>query len=325
MSGRVRISVVIPAWNECEILEQLATELHAALGDQPAEFIFVNDGSSDGSATLLDRLAQDDQRIRVLHLSRNFGHQAAILAGLRHAQGDAVVLMDADMQDRPSAIKKMIAKWEEGYEVVYAKRVARKEGPVKRALFHSFYRVLNAISNTPMPTDAGNFGLVDRRVAELIAHTIERDRYYAGLRRWMGFRQVGIEVERDARYAGRARVSLGGLFRLAKSAIFSFSTMPLTVFYVIAAVSTLVFIGLASFTLFHRLVTGLAIPGWTSTIMTACFFGALNALGIGILGEYVTRIYDQVRARPQFIVDRAVNFESPPSPTDTMPPPSKGS
>lgn len=320
MSSTPLLSVVVPAWNEEGVLAQLIQELQATLVDYDHELIVVNDGSTDGSGELLDALAAGNPTLKVLHLSRNFGHQAAILAGLRHAQGEAVVLMDADLQDRPSAIPAMVERWREGYDVVYARRVGRKEGIVKRALFHAFYRVLNAVSQTPMPNDAGNFGLVGRRVSELIAHTIERDRYYAGLRRWMGFRQIGVEVERDARYDGRARVTLGGLFRLAKSAIFSFSTVPLAVFYVIAALSGLVFAGLAGFTLYHRMITGLAIPGWTSTIMTACFFGALNALGIGILGEYVMRIYDQVRARPQFIVERAVNLDGEPR-TDTMPPP----
>ena len=161
-------------------------------------------------------------------------------------------------------------------------------------------------------TDLGRKGL-DHRVARVDLHDperrVERDRYYPGLRRWMGFRQAGIAVERHARYDSRPRVSGVGLYRLAKSAIFSFSSVPLTVFYAIAALSAGTFIALASFTLYHRLVTGLAIPGWTSTIMTACFFGALNALGIGILGEYVLRIYDQVRGRPIYVVDRCVNVE----------------
>jgi dolichol-phosphate mannosyltransferase len=304
------ISVVVPAYNEAGVLERLCDEVFKALRGHRFEIVFVNDGSTDGSTAELDRLAVAREEVKVVHLSRNFGHQAAIVAGLEHALGDAVILMDCDLQDDPAALPKMVEKWKEGYEVVYATRYGRKENFVKRFLFYVFYRFLNAISNTPMPNDAGNFGLVDGRVARLLRGTVERDRYYAGLRRWMGFRQVGIEVERGERYDGTPRVSGGGLFRLAKSAIFSFSAVPLTIFYAIAALSAAAFLYLFSFTLYHKLVTGLAIPGWTSTIMTACFFGALNALGIGILGEYVLRIYDQVRGRPLYVVDRTVNLDA---------------
>src|SRR5262249_7153721 len=161
----------------------------------------------------------------------NFGHQAAVQAGLAHAGGDAVVVMDADMQDDPASIGRFLDRWREGYDVVYAVRTNRKESAIKRFLFFAFYRVLNLLVKVPMPADAGNFGLVDRRVACEIAALCDRDRYYAGLRNWVGFRQIGVEVERGSRYDAAPRVSLFDLFRLAKSAIFSFSTLPLTLFY----------------------------------------------------------------------------------------------
>ncbi len=304
------ISVVLPLYNEAAALATLFDQLDHALADCDCrgEVIFINDGSTDESGLLLDDLAARDARVRVIHFSRNFGHQAAVQAGLLHASGDAIVVMDSDLQDNPTAISTFLEKWRGGYDVVYAVRVHRKEGALKRWLFYAFYRVLNMIAQIAIPKDAGNFGLIDRKVALQIGHLSDRDRFFPGLRRWVGFRQVGVPVERFARHDGRPRVSFLGLWRLAKTAVFSFSAFPLTMFYAIAAVSLLVCVGLVTFTLYHKLFTGLAIPGWTSMTVTASFFGALNALGIGILGEYVIRIYDQVRARPLFIVARKVNF-----------------
>jgi len=309
-AAEARVSIVLPAYNEADVLTTIVRQIDAAM--RPTgyahEIIFVNDGSTDASAEILDELCAEHSHVRVIHLSRNFGHQAAVQAGLLHAAGDAIILMDCDLQDDPQALPAFLERWREGYDVVYAVRHGRKENIVKRALFHSFYRVLNSISQMPLPKDAGNFGLIDRKVALRIAHLIDRDRYFPGLRRWVGFRQTGVPVERLARHDDTPRVSLRGLFYLAKTAIFSFSSVPLTMFYLIAASSMGIFLTLVGFALYHRIVTGLAIPGWTSTVMTASFFGALNALGIGILGEYVIRIYDQVRSRPLFIVDRRVNM-----------------
>ena len=307
------ISVVLPLYNEAAVLERLLSAVQLAfdpLGCQ-YEIVFVNDGSHDESGEILDRFAARDSRVRVVHLSRNFGHQAAVQAGLMHARGDAVVLMDSDLQDDPAAIPHFLKKWQEGYDVVYAVRYGRKEGPVKKAAFHWFYRVLNLISQTPIPNDAGNFGLIDRAVAQCITQLRDRDRYYPGLRRWVGFRQIGIPVERHARHDEKPRVSTYQLWKLAKAAIFSFSAVPLAMFYGIAVLSLLVCGASVAFTLYHKLWTGLAIPGWASLTITASFFGALNALGIGILGEYVIRIYDQVRARPLFVVARRTNFPKP--------------
>jgi dolichol-phosphate mannosyltransferase len=214
--------------------------------------------------------------------------------------------MDSDLQDDPRAIPRFVERWREGFDVVYAVRADRKEGAVKRAFFSAFYRFLNAISDTELPNDAGNFGLMDRRVVDHLVALAERDRYLPGLRGWVGFRQTGITVERLARYDGDPRVSPLGLWRLAKTAIFSFSGAPLAIFYVIAGLALAAMVALASFTLYHKIFTGKAIAGWTSVIITACFFGGLNALGIAVLGEYVIRIYHQVRGRPLFVVDRTL-------------------
>ncbi len=304
------ISVVLPVYNEVNVIGRLAS----ALKDQfesvgvKYEVLFVNDGSQDGSAEKLDRLASEDGRFKVLHFSRNFGHQAAVHAGLCHAAGDAVIVMDSDMQDEPKSLPEFIKHWQMGFDVVYAVRTNRKENFLKRSLFRLFYRSLNAVSCTRIPNDAGVFSLMDRAVVNSVIRMSECDRYLPGLRQWVGFRQIGLPVERNARHDETPRVSLYQLFQLAKTALFSFSRVPLSSFYAIASVSVLVCSACIGFTLYHKLFTGLAIPGWASMTIIGSFFGAVNALGIGVLGEYVVRIYDQVRNRPQFIVSRTRNI-----------------
>jgi dolichol-phosphate mannosyltransferase len=306
------ISVVLPVYNEIEVLTSLLGQVRHELANcrVRSEIVFVDDGSTDGSARVLDQLAVRHPEVRVIHFSRNFGHQAAVQAGLRHARGHAVVLMDSDLQDAPSAIGRFIECWRSGYDVVYAVRVRRKEAAWKRALFGMFHRLMAFVATTPIAAEAGNFSLIDARAVRQIVTLGERDRYLPGLRSWVGFRQTGIEVERNARYDARPRVSLRGLTRLAKTAIFSFSSLPLTIFYFIACAAMGLFLLLGSFSLYCRVFTGLAIPGWTSYVLIASFFGALNALGISMLGEYVVRIYDQVRARPFYLIDRTMNFAS---------------
>jgi dolichol-phosphate mannosyltransferase len=306
-----RVSIVLPLFNEAEVLRHLHNLVAQTLEHLGCDYeiLFVNDGSTDASTAILDDLAATDARVKVLHFSRNFGHQAAVHAGLSHARGDCVIVMDSDLQDDPASIAAFLAKWQEGFDVVYAVRIARKENALKRMLFYSFYRLLNSVSRTRMPPDAGNFGLVDGRVAREIAQLVEHDRYYPGLRSWVGYRQTGIPVERGERHDDRPRVSLFGLFRLAKSAIFSFSTLPLSIFYFIAAASLMVCFVLIAYAVYSKWISNEAVPMWASIITTASFFGALNALGIGILGEYVVRIYDQVRARPLYVVARKVNVD----------------
>jgi dolichol-phosphate mannosyltransferase len=306
---RSLLSIVLPVYNEAGVLDELVAQVTTAARACGIryEIVLVNDGSRDGSGEMLDRLAADDEHVRVVHLARNFGHQAAVHAGLAYTRGDAVVLMDSDLQDSPLAIPRFVAAWRDGCDVVYAVRVARKESLCKRLLFAGFHRLLSRMAEGRIPVDAGNFSLMDRRVVRQLLALGERDRYLPGLRSWVGFRQRGIEVERQARYDARPRVSLRGLWRLAKTAVFSFSTLPLSIFYLIGYSALAIFLTLAGYSLYCRLFTDLAIPGWTSHILSASFFGALNALGISILGEYVVRIYDQVRGRPIYVVDRTVN------------------
>lgn len=318
------LSVVMPVYNEAEVLVPLVAELTASLDELEIDYelVFANDGSRDGSAEILDRLAAGNRAIKVIHLARNFGHQAAVQAGMGHARGDCLVLMDSDLQDDPAAIPLFVDAWRSGHDVVYAVRTKRKESALKRAMFSGFHWLLSRVAETPIPQDAGIFGLIDRRVADELLRLPERDRYLPGLRSWVGFRQKGIVVERRARYDEQPRVSLRGLCRLAKTAIFSFSSLPLAMFYVIGATAFAVFAALSGFAIFCKLFTTLAIPGWTSHVLTASFFGAVNALGISILGEYVSRIYDQVRARPMYLVARTANMgnlsrqQAPAAPSD---------
>jgi polyisoprenyl-phosphate glycosyltransferase len=303
------ISVVLPVYNETGVLNELCQRLRAALTacNTTFELIFVDDGSRDGSSESLDQLARQFAEVRVVHLSRNFGHQAAIHAGLSHARGDAVVLMDSDLQDAPESIGKLLDSWQAGYDVAYATRISRKEGLGKRLMFAGFHRLLSSISNTPIPADAGNYSVLDARVVRHVLDLAERDRYLPGLRSWVGFKQIGIPLERGSRYDDHPRVSLRGLFRLAKTAIFSFSSLPLAMFAWLGWIAFTVFLGVSGYSVYCRLFTDLAIPGWTSQLVTMSFFAALNALGISMLGEYVVRIYDQVRGRPLYLVDRTVN------------------
>jgi polyisoprenyl-phosphate glycosyltransferase len=305
------LSIVLPVYNEVEVLPVLAGRITKALwnSDVKYEMIFVDDGSADGSGALLDQMAADCPALRVIHFSRNFGHQAAVQAGLSYAQGDAVVLMDSDLQDTPEAIPEMLRRWQSGEDVIYAVRCKRKESRWKRLSFSGFHRLLSRTATIPIPEEAGIFGLIDRRVAQEILALPERDRYFPGLRSWVGLRQSGLVVERQARYDDMPRVSLRGLIRLAKTAIFSFSTLPLAVFHVVGLLAAAAFVGLGGIALVVELFTTLSLPGWISTALLGSFFAALNALGFSILGEYLIRIYDQVRGRPLFLVDRTVNMQ----------------
>jgi dolichol-phosphate mannosyltransferase len=304
------ISVVLPVFNEAKVLEQLYDRVHLAViaCGTGQEILFVNDGSTDETAQVLDSLAERHSHVRVIHLARNFGHQAAVQAGLCHARGDAVVLMDSDLQDSPEAIGRLVAEWITGYDVVYAVRRDRPEAIWKRGLFAAFHGLLSRVSSTTIPADAGNFSIIDGRVVREIVALGEHDRYLPGLRSWVGFKQRGVEVNRERRYDDRPRVSLRGLWRLAKTAIFSFSSFPLTVFYVIAYSAMAAFLLLGGYALYCKALTSLSVPGWTSNVLVASFFGAVNSLGICILGEYVIRIYDQVRGRPLFVVEQTRNL-----------------
>jgi len=307
------ISVVMPLLNEVAVIQEVVQQVTDRLDHKGCQWriVLVNDGSTDGSDVVLDEMAAADNRVTVLHLSRNFGHQAAVHAGLSHCTGDAVILMDSDAQDDPTALVKMIDRWQEGYDVVYAVRFARKENILKRAAFSGFHRLMEAMASVDVPRDAGNFGLMDACVVTQVVALGETDRYFPGLRSWVGFRQCALPVERLKRYDDTPRVSLKGLISLAKTAMFSFSRVPLLAFYGLAVLSAAIGCVCIGWALWHKLVTGSAIPGWASITTVSAFFGAINALGIAILGEYIGRIYDQVRNRPAYVIGETRNLSAP--------------
>jgi len=309
MTSHPQVSVVVPLLNEAEILPELIRRLKVALLDCTPKFeiLFVDDGSNDESPALLSKAATDDARVRVVQLSRNFGQQVAITAGIDRARGDVVVLMDGDLQDPPEVIPALLAKWREGYEVVYAVKKRRKESWFKRILFAGFYRVISRISQVDMPADAGTFSAMDRRVVEVLRASPERHRYLSGLRAWAGFRQTGLVYERGARAAGDPRQSYGRLFRLALDGIFAFSDVPLRLSSWLGLFVSMAAVGMALVILGIKILTSKAIPGWASNMTTISFLGGVQLLTIGILGQYLGRVYEEVKRRPLYVVAEEMN------------------
>lgn len=300
------LQVIIPLYNETHVLPKLWERLSSSCGKTGLVWsvLFVDDGSSDGTGVELDRLADANRNVEVLHLSRNFGHQAALTAGIDHANADAVVLMDGDLQDTPETISRFVDEWQSGAEVVYAIRTKRKEGVFSRLAFKAFYRILKALSGISQPADAGIFSLLDRRVLEVIRAMPEHNRYFPGLRAFAGFRQIGLPVERGARFAGEPRVGFRGLCKLATDAVFSFSYVPLrivTCFGVFMAAASLIYL---MWVLFEKFVTHTAISGWASTLGATLLLGSIQIVMLGVVGEYIARIYEETKRRPPYVILR---------------------
>ena len=302
-----RLSVAVPVYNEERNVGEIVRRVGAVLDRVPGgdhELLFVDDGSGDGTAELLARLAADDPRVVVVSLSRNFGHQAALSAALDHVRGDAVVLMDGDMQDSPEAIHAFLERLAEGYDVVYAQRVKRKEPAWLRLAYFAFYRILVRLADTPMPLDTGDFCVMSRRVVDTLRSTPERTRYLRGLRSWAGFRQIGVPIERKERHSGASKYGLRRLISLALDGIFSFSIVPLRAAAVVGGLSVLLTTALALYSLYVRLFTGQTPRGFTATILTIAFVSGVNLFFLGVIGEYIGRIYKEVKGRPVYVVER---------------------
>lgn len=270
MSERPLVSVVVPLYNEGKVVDEMCRRLHSALATlaSPYEVILVDDGSADETLARARAAHAADDRVKVVSLSRNFGHQVALSAGLDRATGEAVVMMDGDLQDPPELIPEMMAKWREGWDVVYALKRSRREGLPKRLLFRAFHRILHRVADIEVPEGAGNLSLMSARVVDVLRHMPERARYLGGLRAWVGFRQIGVEFDRDARYDLKPRMSLGRLFRLALDAIFGFSRMPLRLAVYVGLLVSLAALGVGAWVLYERLFTNKAITGWASTIVS---------------------------------------------------------
>jgi dolichol-phosphate mannosyltransferase len=298
------LSVVVPLYNEQDNLAELHRRLDAALAGLGAacEILYVDDGSRDATPQRLDAIQEADPRVVVLRLSRNFGHQAGVTAGLDHARGRAVVVMDGDLQDPPEVLPQFVAKWREGYDVVYAVRTRRKEGLLKRAGYFVFYRLLRAISDLDIPLDSGDFCLMDRKVVDALNRLPERRRFVRGLRTYVGFRQVGLAYERDARAAGAPKYTFRALAGLAVDGLVSFSGYPLRLVTTLGLLTVAVAVGLLVWVVADALVNGTAPRGWASTLVAVLFIGSIQLICLGILGEYVRLIFLETKGRPTYIV-----------------------
>lgn len=303
------ISVVIPVYNEEDNLPLLNRKLKDELGRYDSyEIIYVNDGSNDNSASIIQYFCQENSSIKLLNLSRNFGHQPAISAGMQKAVGDAVIVMDADLQDPPEFIHSLIDSWKTGYDVVYAIRTERKENPIKKLAYFAFYRFLEKISDIKIPLDTGDFSLIDRKVVDHINKLPEKNRFIRGLRSWLGFKQTGIKYKRCSRNAGKPKYNIYKLCKLAFDGIFSTSYKPLKLSTNLGLfVMMLSFIGIL-IVLYFKIFTDKSVPGFASTMSVLLFINGIQFLIIGILGEYIGRIYDEVKQRPNFIIESSVNI-----------------
>ncbi len=308
-----RLSVVLPVFNESDNLPELIRRLKAVLETlgETYEVIYVDDGSQDGSPGILRSMQTHDPCMRVVCLSRNFGHQAAISAGIDHARGDVIVVMDADLQDPPEEIPNLLAHWHQGYQVVYAVRHQRKEGLLKRSAYGFFYRSLHQVASVEIPLDAGDFCAIDRQVADVLRSMPERNRFIRGIRSWIGFRQIGVPYNRAARYAGKPKYSLFKLTRLALDGFFSFSYLPLRLASLLGLLVSIAGFVLAVWTIYKRLVLPEFPSGFATIVVGMMFLGGIQLLALGMIGEYVGRIFDEVKQRPLYVVGERWGFDQP--------------
>lgn len=299
-------SFVIPVHDEQDTLPELERQLTALMEklDGLAEVIVVNDGSQDASYAMMIALHERDPRFKVIDLSRNFGHQVAITVGLDYAAGDAVVIMDADLQDPPEVVLQMAARWREGYDIVYGIRDVRAEDTwFKRASARAFYRLLRRVSDVEIPSDVGDFRLVDRKVVAAMRRLPERARYLRGMFSWVGFKQVGVPYVRARRFAGRTKYPLRKMIRLATDALISFSGAPLKLALTAGfIVSVLAFIAVVA-AVIVKITGAFTVPGWASIVAGVSFLGGVQLLVMGAMGEYVARIYEEVKRRPLYLVN----------------------
>ncbi len=306
-------SLIIPIYNEEENIAELYRRISLVMDrlDQPVELIFINDGSRDNSLKLIRKLQEQDDRVCYLSLARNFGHQIAVTAGLNFAQGQAVIILDADLQDPPELIPDLLEKWRQGYQVVYAQRTKRKnEGWFKRFTAYLFYRLLKYLADVDIPTDTGDFCLMDRQIVNLLNSMPEQNRYIRGLRSWVGFRQTAIQFERDPRFAGEVKYTFQKSFTLAINSLVSFSKVPLRLSTYLGLFSAFLAILMALLVLYWRLYQPHSpITGFAAIMIAIFFLGSVQLVCIGILGEYIGRIYEEVKGRPLYTLAEVSGFE----------------
>jgi glycosyltransferase involved in cell wall biosynthesis len=314
-----RLSLIVPMFNEAAGLDDFFRHVLPVVSSQTLDYeiICIDDGSDDGTVGQLEAFHARDSRIKVLRLSRNFGKESALIAGLDHCTGDAVIPIDADLQDPPDVIPKLVEKWLEGYDMVLAVRKSRvSDGFFRRLTAAVFYRVAVRLSSTPLPNSAGDFRLLDRRVVDAMCLLRERSRFAKGLFGWLGFSQTSVFYERSARAAGNSKWRYWHLWNYALEGITSFSTLPLRVWTYAGAVATLVAVVYASSIIIRTLISGVDVPGYASLLVVMLFFGGLNMMGMGMIGEYIGRIFLEVKQRPLYLLQAKVGFD--PDPDETV-------
>lgn len=304
------LTVIVPLYNEQECA-QVCYERVAEVLTPVIEFeiIFVNDGSSDNTLPIIQSIAQNDKRLKVISLARNFGQQAAFSAGMEYAKGNAVIFIDADLQDPPEVMLEFIEKWKEGYQIVYGKR-KRRDGESKFKLLSAklYYKLLHSLADAKIPQDTGDFRLIDRRVADMILKMPEHNRFLRGMTCWTGFKQSCVEYHRDKRFSGETKYSFVKMIRLAFDGIFSFSAKPLKTVAFLGSIVIVIAFLLLVYALVSKF-TGNANAGWASIMCAVTFLGGVQLLSLGVIGEYIARIFDEVKGRPNYIVDFTVNTD----------------
>ncbi len=304
----VTFTIIAPVYNEVESLPVLFERVRQVMDTtgEPWELVLVDDGSSDGSTDVIRQMAREDQRVRPVIFARNFGHQIAVTAGLDYSRGKAVVIIDADLQDPPEVILDFIAKWREGYQVVYAVR-AEREGETWFKLFTAslFYRLIFRITDVKIPLDTGDFRLLDRKVVEVFKHMRERHRFLRGMSAWAGFRQIGIPYKRAARFAGQTKYPFRKMLKLAINAITGFSYFPLQMATYMGFFSASLSLIIIPIVIVMRATGSQEFSGQASTLIAVLFLGGVQLISLGILGEYIGRIYDEVKGRPLYIVNES--------------------
>lgn len=306
------LSVVVPVYNEQEVIAETLKRLRHVLDGMHVEYeiLFVNDGSRDQTLQILRPACEADKRLKLINFSRNFGHQTAITAGMDLASGDAVVIIDADLQDPPEVIPDMFALWRDGYEVVYGKRIQRKgETVFKKTTARLFYRFLSSMTDVNIPVDTGDFRLIDRKVVEALRRMPERNRYVRGIISWLGFKQIAYEYVREERFAGTTKYPLRKMLKLAVDAITSFSVKPLRIAGVLGLLLSVLGFAYTVYVIIAKLCGADFSAGWASTICIVLLLGGFILVMLGIIGQYVGRIYDEVRARPLYLISETVNLE----------------
>lgn len=310
---RPNLSIVVPVFNEAAVLpvfhERMTSVLRNALRDSDAEIVYVDDGSSDESYRMLSRLAAEASHVRVIKFSRNFGHQVAITAGIDHARGDAVVVIDADLQDPPEVIRDFVDKWREGFDVVYGVRLRRHGETAGKLISASlFYRLLGRLTKLPIPVDVGDFRLMSRRVVEQFRQLREKDRFVRGLVSWVGFRQTGVGYVRDERYAGETKYPYSKMVKFALDGIVSFSTAPLRLASWMGYCSSgLAFLYLLS--VFVQKALGYTVQGWATIMVALLFLGGVQLICLGIVGEYIGRIFNELKPRPMYVIEEILGAD----------------